>query len=377
MPFLPHLLPGSSTSAPVPSSGRVFVAPYNDRAAPLAVFLRRQGIPIAGFVDSFKRVPGVVHPMEVQPRDTVFINSPNHFDKISAGIVGHSVAATSVMGRYFFWRSPHSSSRSIAHAHWLNSQWYKLVKKSYRNNLLSRTSPNGSVGTLKRLPTNLSTIVIVGNGPSLRLTDLELLSEFPSVASNKIFLSFEETKWRPTFYVIEDPLDLAEYGDSLAQYGIGLALAPVRALKVGELASNLTYFNTQDSADYSSVEFSPCPLAGFWGGESVSYSMIQLAVRLGAKKIILTGFDHHYEVPKEYTAGQYIKEQPDSPRNHFHPEYRRPGDLWTEPRIENITQQFQYIKAYCESHNIAVINATRGGALEVFPRVAVDDLLGA
>jgi len=48
--------------------------------------------------------------------------------------------------------------------------------------------------------------LVVGNGPSLRVEDLESLAHIPSVASNKITLLFDRTQWRPTLYTIADPL---------------------------------------------------------------------------------------------------------------------------------------------------------------------------
>ena len=46
------------------------------------------------------------------------------------------------------------------------------------------------------------TVVLIGNGPSLAETDLELLKEhnIDTVAMNRISLKFKEGGWRPTWY---------------------------------------------------------------------------------------------------------------------------------------------------------------------------------
>ena len=46
----------------------------------------------------------------------------------------------------------------------------------------------------------------IGNGPSLRISDLELLNDEITFGCNKIYLAFEQTDWRPTYYSITDRL---------------------------------------------------------------------------------------------------------------------------------------------------------------------------
>src|SRR5258705_8817696 len=45
---------------------------------------------------------------------------------------------------------------------------------------------------------------IIGNGPSLTAGDLERLRSETTFASNKIYLAFDQTAWRPSYYVVED-----------------------------------------------------------------------------------------------------------------------------------------------------------------------------
>ncbi|MFC2055928.1 hypothetical protein ACFLV7_16775 [Chloroflexota bacterium] len=47
---------------------------------------------------------------------------------------------------------------------------------------------------------------VIGNGPSLSTTDLDQLRGEVTFACNKIYLAFNETDWRPTYYAVEDPL---------------------------------------------------------------------------------------------------------------------------------------------------------------------------
>ena len=47
---------------------------------------------------------------------------------------------------------------------------------------------------------------VVGNGPSLKIEDLSKLEKEVSIASNKIFMIFKDTPWRPQVYSIVDDL---------------------------------------------------------------------------------------------------------------------------------------------------------------------------
>src|SRR5688572_19561004 len=48
--------------------------------------------------------------------------------------------------------------------------------------------------------------VIVGNGTSLSVDQLNLVIGIPSIACNRINLIYPETKWRPTIYVHPESL---------------------------------------------------------------------------------------------------------------------------------------------------------------------------
>jgi len=45
---------------------------------------------------------------------------------------------------------------------------------------------------------------VVGNGPSLGMADLEALSDEICIASNKIYLAFDDVSWRPAYYSVSD-----------------------------------------------------------------------------------------------------------------------------------------------------------------------------
>ena len=51
---------------------------------------------------------------------------------------------------------------------------------------------------------------ILGNGPSLRVDDLGRLKGEITFASNKIYLAFDKTEWRPSYFTLCDLLVAAQ-----------------------------------------------------------------------------------------------------------------------------------------------------------------------
>ena len=47
---------------------------------------------------------------------------------------------------------------------------------------------------------------VICNGPSLKIADLDKLENEICIASNKIYLAFDQTKWRPNFLTIADKI---------------------------------------------------------------------------------------------------------------------------------------------------------------------------
>ena len=72
-------------------------------------------------------------------------------------------------------------------------------------------------------------------------------------------------------------------------------------------------------------------------------------------------------------ARDTIPSQSDDP-NHFHPDYFGKGYRWHDPMVERMEQSYVRAKAEFERVGRRIFNASAGGHLEVFPRVAYASL---
>jgi hypothetical protein len=220
---------------------------------------------------------------------------------------------------------------------------------------------------------------VIGNGPSIGHTDLSLLANATTIGTNSIFLNREKMGYDPTHYVVEDYLvaedraaEIATITDSTKWFGNYLQYALPTA--AGTLWMNV-------SADYRETpdwpRFSRDAGRIVHVGGTVTYLCIQLAYYLGASEVVLVGVDHSYAVPDdEPLDGNTITSTRDDV-NHFHADYFGAGMRWHLPRVDRMERAYRRARDVFAADGRRLVNATKGGALEVFARVDYDELAGS
>lgn len=221
---------------------------------------------------------------------------------------------------------------------------------------------------------------VIGNGPSLKAADLELIKDRLSIASNKIYLIFDQTTWRPNFLTCADPLVWPKIRRELWQH-IDCPVIIRRGYVRSWTEISRTYWFTDRGdeiprdPDTEPPAFSKDLMFGLYGGNTVTYENLQIAAYLGADPICLLGCDHYYEQPEtavnnsDVTVGQE--------QNHFIANYRVPGEIVKAAPIAAMTLSYQTAQKAAEEHGFTIYNCTRGGHLEVFPRKSLEDVLGS
>ena len=220
---------------------------------------------------------------------------------------------------------------------------------------------------------------IIGNGPSLKIEDLDKLKDEVTFACNKIYLAFDQTAWRPTYYSVLDML-VAENNKSV-----------INSLKLCKIFRDSVKPFFKDSEDiiwlksigmpivdgYHEGRFSTNALKGVYGGWTVIYPQIQLAFFMGIREIYLIGVDFSFDVPKSTgrtcRSGEILEHQGEN--NHFHPEYRKPGETWTMPLLDLQYKSFLAANKTVKDHGGRILNASRITALDVFPCVDFDNVM--
>lgn len=216
---------------------------------------------------------------------------------------------------------------------------------------------------------------IVGNGPSLRVSDLDTIHSVGDIAFafNKIYLAFGETRFRPTYYMAEDLFVCRNNADAISGLTGFPKLFPEMMLRYIKKDADTYVFSMtfqKGSAPVSFVSETPLHL---YSGYTVTYSALQMALLMGCDPIYLIGVDFSFvEPPADRTDGDVFVHLDE--RNHFHPGYRVEGEKWSRPDQGFATRSYESAKELAERNGSRIFNATRGGKLDVFERVSFDSL---
>lgn len=196
------------------------------------------------------------------------------------------------------------------------------------------------------------TIVCVGGGPSLTREQVE------------------QCKETARLIVINDAYRLAPLADILyacdARWWNWHDYAPMfRGVRVGMAwdAIDATWYPEWESIVPDRIHFIACTgqegleiedSTAIRSGSNSGYQTINLAVHLGAKRIVLIGYDMQ---PAEDGRNHWFGEHPD----------RVPA-----PPYDKMIEAFETLVTPLEENGVEVINATPESALDVFPKARLE-----
>ena len=208
---------------------------------------------------------------------------------------------------------------------------------------------------------------IIGNGPSLRQTDLSKLRGEFTFGLNRIYLLFPELGFNSTYLVSVNDLVLEQCAAEMQSLGLP-RFVTWRARGWFRPSPGLTFLDT----DFTGEEnFAPNCLGRVFEGYTVTYVALQLAFHMGFKEAILVGVDHNFQT--QGPANQAVVSQGDDP-NHFSPSYFGKGFKWQLPDLAGSERAYALARQAYSQAGRRVLDATVGGKLTIFPKVAYDSL---
>lgn len=210
------------------------------------------------------------------------------------------------------------------------------------------------------------TVLIVANGPSLKKVNFDRLSHLPSIGMNKIYLLFKDTRWRPSFIIAANPLVIKQsashFNHSEIKYLIGL-----KSLKSLTFVKGALYFFQRRERFIST-----CFDKEVGAGGTITFAAMQLAVHLGANKILLVGLDHRYSETTTARNKAVTHRHVGDDINHFDPNYFK-DQKWDLPNLDVNRESYVLFKNFCDTNSIEIIDLTIDGALDVFEKGELDD----
>lgn len=216
---------------------------------------------------------------------------------------------------------------------------------------------------------------IVANGPSLRAEDLNTIRKYNGISfgMNRIYKIFDKTEWRPTYYVCEDINIFHESLEEINAISARKKFIPINHKWFSGIEVKDAYYfwaNYDRSKDWEN-SFSPEIDKWMDSMGTVTFTCMIIAAYMGFSDIYLLGVDHNYHVTIDEDGKTIVD---DKAKDYFCENYDKDIKDVVVHNIGNNTKVYRKAKAYCDKHGIRIWNATRGGKLEVYPRVNFDEL---
>ncbi len=213
---------------------------------------------------------------------------------------------------------------------------------------------------------------IIGTGPSLTISDLELLSNEVTFGTNRIYELFDKTSWRPTFYINQDYDLIRSYPERIKAVRSEISFLPIEFVEVfpGE---KYRFFVLKHKVFYPhsapfSFDISKYVNQGF----SVVYGAIQIAAYMGFSEIYLLGVDHNYALSQD-AKGHQVRTS--NSKHNYSQGMKEYSNLKNLPRVQESTLAFETAEKVSRKKGFRIFNVTRGGKLECFERCDLDEVI--
>lgn len=212
--------------------------------------------------------------------------------------------------------------------------------------------------------------VIVGNGPSVTLEDLQKIQKSGKIifVCNRFYLAYEQMNlnfFKPHFVVSIDPQIIQDFGQEIidSKHKSKVLIGTDQEL---DLKGSFLSFPIINRLPF---EFCSMPNKKISTGSSVVIAAIQLAYYMGMRKIYLYGIDHNFNYESKDDDGM-VK----GGENHFIHNYRN-NKKWYPPLIEEIEQAFEKSDAFLRKYGGMLINCSRVTKLPNIERRNLNDCL--
>ncbi|GHU95444.1 hypothetical protein FACS1894208_08270 [Clostridia bacterium] len=221
---------------------------------------------------------------------------------------------------------------------------------------------------------------LVGNGPSLTYADLNKLKGEITFGCNMITKIFDMTDWRPNYYFLLEWPVMAQVKDEIADCEVFFSrqgylklkehdMLPPKYVYANQIFPRDKYWVTDNLFKYFITSRA-----------TVMTYIIETAMYMGFKEIYLIGVDNTNPfVSDSHFSANYRDEKLQYRENLK--AVRTAGQFKDALEIQgNITKtnaDYAYgkLREYAEKRDIHIYNATRGGELEAFERVNLDEVV--
>ena len=228
---------------------------------------------------------------------------------------------------------------------------------------------------------NNKTLVVMGNGPSLKDVDFSMLEGVDTFGLNSAYRAYPRLNWWPTYHGCFDFRVTDNHRDSfvkLIEEGKIKRHFYIRDLSNNERFThvNLLPYGSTDRTNNKEQDFKAFHDNGNSGANACS-----VGICLGYEKIILLGVDCNYVEfvdgsKRDGPGGLVMEKTPDKNPNYWFDDYQQKGDEYNVPAGLSFHMPTWNKFAYRASHaNVEVLNCSPITTLKCFKKISLEEAL--
>ena len=209
--------------------------------------------------------------------------------------------------------------------------------------------------------------IIIGNGPSLREMDLQKLQDEFTFGLNRFYLMFRKLNFETTFFVAINRLVIEQFGKEISVIK-GPKFINWAYRKHVPITSKTIYLPAKPT-----FRMSGNINKGYYGmAGTVTNVALEIAFYMGFSEVILIGVDHSFG---ESGRASLAVVSGGEDKNHFDPSYFGKGVVWQLPDYLAMERGYKQAKELFGRAGRIIVDATKQGKLNVFPKVHFDNYL--
>jgi hypothetical protein len=228
------------------------------------------------------------------------------------------------------------------------------------------------------------TLIVMGNGPSLKKISFDLLKKYDTFGLNAAYRIYNKIDFYPTYFGCFD----YRLNESHKENFSNLILSDNSIKKfffIGNENGQLLYDNNViNNTKFTKInlknnKFLSNSFLEFNDLGSSGANAAQSAILMGYKKIILVGCDCNYveHLPNSMRAnkGITLTKTPEYNPNYWFDGYQQAGDVYNVPQADTFQiNSWKYLSQICPS-DVEIINCSEGSRIPFFKKELITDVL--
>ena len=225
------------------------------------------------------------------------------------------------------------------------------------------------------------TLIIMGNGPSLKDVDFDMLEGFDTFGLNSAYRAYPRLNWWPTYHGCFDYRVTDNHKEKFIELINSGKIKKHFYIRNLSNKENFQYVNLLQFGSRNRMNNKVEDFNNFHDNGNSGANASSVGVCLGYKKIILVGVDCNYVEfvdgsKKDGPGGLVMEKTPDKNPNYWFDDYQQKGDEYNVPAGLSFHMPTWNVFAYRAAHaNIEVVNCSPITTLRGFKRMSLVEAL--